>query len=216
MLIGAANRLRWPRNLRARLREAGATAGIENIRQSDGQHRDGKQQRQRRVIKVADTEPLVRSSLDETELSIARGMKSQQRDARHCGARLASDDKLFRHPSKQIPLEVRRDLGMPQRELDRRLQVPELAAAIEACAVVAVREHLFIGEQRLDRVGQLQFAARAGFKPAEMLEDLRFQHIAANDTEVRRRNRRFGLLDDAGQLEEIVFPTLAVDHAIGF
>ncbi|MDN7907939.1 hypothetical protein QZM18_28035 [Burkholderia diffusa] len=101
MLIGAANRLRWPRNLRARLREAGATAGIENIRQSDGQHRDGKQhdprqrnapaihrasepretdggkrQRQRRVIKVADTEPLVRSSLDETELSIARGMKA--------------------------------------------------------------------------------------------------------------------------------------------
>ena len=94
-------------------------------------------------------------------------------------------------------LRSRPPLPGAQREFHRRLQIAELAAAVEARAVILVREHLLVGEQRLDRVRQLQFAAGARLASREMFEDARLQHIAAHHAEIRRRDCRLRLLDDA-------------------
>src|SRR5688572_19250244 len=55
----------------------------------------------------------------------------------------------------------RGERGIGQRHRERRLHEAELVAAIEARAFEAVREHRLLGEQRLDRIGQLDFATRA-------------------------------------------------------
>src|SRR5215510_3420989 len=73
----------------------------------------------------------------------------------------------------EIRAKVVRELRVTQRELDGRLQVAELAAAVETRAVILVREHLFIVEQRLDRVGQLQLSACTRLQRADMFEDAR-------------------------------------------
>ncbi len=59
---------------------------------------------------------------------------------------------------------------MLERELDGGLEIADLAAAVEARAVVAIREHLLVREQRLDRVGQLQLAAGARLELAQVIE----------------------------------------------
>jgi hypothetical protein len=45
-----------------------------------------------------------------------------------------------------------------------RLDETELVAAVEARALEAIREHGFLREQRFDRVGELDLAARAGLR----------------------------------------------------
>src|SRR4051812_26331784 len=82
-------------------------------------------------------------------------------------------------------------------ELERRLQIAELGAAVEAPAGQPHRERALFLEQRRDRVGELDLAARAGRDLPEELEDARREHVAADDAEVRRRGRRLRLLDDA-------------------
>lgn len=64
----------------------------------------------------------------------------------------------------QIRLEVSTHFRMAQRELDGRLQVTELAAAIEALTTVAISQDLLFSQQALDGVRQLQLAAGAGFR----------------------------------------------------
>jgi hypothetical protein len=51
---------------------------------------------------------------------------------------------------------------MLHREREVRLEIVELAAAIVTHAFELVREHVLVGEQRLDRVGELDLAARPG------------------------------------------------------
>ena len=52
----------------------------------------------------------------------------------------------------QIRFEVCTHFRMAQRELDGRLQVTELAAAIEALTTVAISQDLLFGQQALDGV----------------------------------------------------------------
>ena len=94
-------------------------------------------------------------------------------------------------------LELFGHFRMAQRELHRSLQVPELAAAVETCAVILVRKHLLVREQRLNRIGELNLTAGTGLDRPQMLENAGFQDLPANHAEIRRRNIRRRLLDDA-------------------
>jgi hypothetical protein len=98
---------------------------------------------------------------------------------------------------------------MGERELDGRLQVAKLAAAIEALALEAVGIDRLFRHQPGDAVGQLDLAACAAADLRQVIEDARRQHIAAHDREVRRRNGRLRLLDDAADPADL--RTLRVD-----
>lgn len=47
-------------------------------------------------------------------------------------------------------IEIGGHLRVAQGELDGRLQIAQLAAAVEARAAILLRQHLLVGEQRLD------------------------------------------------------------------
>src|SRR5690606_3404471 len=83
-----------------------------------------------------------------------------------------------------------------QRILDGRAQVPDLAAAVIAPAVERPDVDGLVGEQRGNAVRELNLAARAAPGMLELLEDRRRQHVAADDSEIRRRFLRPRLLDD--------------------
>src|SRR5580765_7436232 len=97
----------------------------------------------------------------------------------------------------QVAREVAADLGMTQAELDLRLHVAELRAAVVALARQAHREHALVFEQRGNAVGELDLAARAGRDLRQHLEDARRQNVAADHAEIGRRRRGLRLLDDA-------------------
>src|SRR5471032_2226190 len=61
--------------------------------------------------------------------------------------------KQRRHALTQIRFEPRTHLRMLQRELHRRLQIAELAAAIETRAIVAISQHLLHRQQRRNCIG---------------------------------------------------------------
>ena len=107
-----------------------------------------------------------------------------------------------RHRLGVLPLlpeerrEILGELRMLETEVDGRLEIAELAAAVVAAALERVGEHALVGEQPRDAVGQLDFAAGAGGHRAQVIEDARRQHVAADDRQRRRRRSRLGLLDD--------------------
>jgi hypothetical protein len=71
--------------------------------------------------------------------------------------------------------------------VDRRLEIAELAPAIVTAAFEREREHALFGDQPRDAVGQLNFAAGARRHRAQVMEDARGQHVAAD-----HRKRRWG------------------------
>ena len=81
---------------------------------------------------------------------------------------------------------------MTQTVLERRLQVADLRAAVVAPSRQAHGEHALVREQRGDRVGELDLAARARHDLGQQLEDARREHVAPDDAEVRRRVEGFG------------------------
>src|SRR5512132_764591 len=77
-------------------------------------------------------------------------------------------------------------LRVAQSELDRRLQVAELAAAVVALAAEPHRQHALALEQRRDPVGQLDLAAASRLDRREHCEDRRREHVAPHHRERRR------------------------------
>jgi hypothetical protein len=92
---------------------------------------------------------------------------------------------------------------MAQPVLEHRLQVAELRAAIVAPPRQAHREHPFVREQRGDRVGELDLAARARRHLGEQVENLGRQNIAADYAEVGGSVGRLGLFHDAVDLRRV-------------
>ncbi len=73
---------------------------------------------------------------------------------------------------------------MIEAELDGRLQVTELAAAVVALSFEFEGEYLFALHQARDAVGELNLAARALPNLCQVLEYRRRQQIPAHDREV--------------------------------
>ena len=69
---------------------------------------------------------------------------------------------------RQIGAELVAHLGVPEGEFDGRLQIAELAAAVVPHAFVAIGQHLFLVEHRLDGVGELDLAAGARLQLADI------------------------------------------------
>ena len=59
----------------------------------------------------------------------------------------------------QVLKEVIAQLGMLEGILDRRLQITQLAATVIAPALKALSQHLFVMQQFLNGVRELNFAA---------------------------------------------------------
>src|SRR5690606_3103182 len=114
----------------------------------------------------------------------------------------------------QVGAEIVAELRVSQPVVDGRLEIAELAAAIEAQALELVPENGFLGQQPGDRVGQLDLAARAGPGFFQQVEYPRRQDIAADDRQVRRRVSRLRLLDDAAQAVQAGPEWLRVDDAV--
>ena len=73
---------------------------------------------------------------------------------------------------------------MRQRVFHVRLQIAELAAAVEALAVEPVRVHRFVVHEARDAVGELDLATRALPDALEMREHARREQVAAHHREV--------------------------------
>src|SRR3989442_15731805 len=97
------------------------------------------------------------------------------RSAKECSYELRVTSPEFRVPDK-IARSLRQ-CRIAQREMQRRLDQAELVAAIVARAGEAISIDLLLGEQRGDRVSELDFAARAGRGLFEQLEDATRQHV---------------------------------------
>ena len=72
---------------------------------------------------------------------------------------------------------------------------PKLVAGVVALAFVAEAVDLFVSEQRLDAVGQLQFAAGSRLDHLQHFEDARRENVAADDGVLAGRVFGFGLFD---------------------
>src|SRR6267154_901919 len=86
---------------------------------------------------------------------------------------------------------------MGQCVLHRRLQVTELAAAIEALAFEAMCVYRFARQEPRDPIRELDLPARPTAQLAQLIEYAWRQHVAADDRKGRGRYCRLGLLDDA-------------------
>src|SRR5260363_352566 len=83
-----------------------------------------------------------------------------------------------------------------------------------ARALIAIGERLFGVHQRSDRIGQLQLAARAWAQGTQVIKNARLQNIAPDHAYIRRRFFRRGFFNNAGQIDNIVFPLPAFNDAV--
>ena len=103
----------------------------------------------------------------------------------------------WRCDSLQIFAEVAAELWVRERVFHGRLQVAELAAAVVALAVEAMRIHRLLCHKRADAVRELNLSPRALADLFQVPEDGRRQDITADNGEIGWRGRRLWLLDDA-------------------
>src|SRR2546421_11498504 len=92
-------------------------------------------------------------------------------------------------PASQLleeTLERLSDFGMLAPVRDRRLQVPQLRAAVVAGSVEAVREDAIFREERRDSVRELNFASRSGPRQRQVVKNARRQDVPPDDREIRR------------------------------
>ncbi len=85
----------------------------------------------------------------------------------------------------QEPREPGAGFRMLEPEVHARLEIAQLGAAVVAAPLERVRKYRFLGDQLRDAVGQLDFAARARLQRAQVAEDPRRQHVAADDRQRR-------------------------------
>src|SRR3954466_11446461 len=103
----------------------------------------------------------------------------------------------------QKTLELLADLGMAHAQLDARLQVAQLGAAVIALARKSLRQHALVREELGDAVGKLDFTSGAWGDFRQHVEDAGRQHVAPDDAEVRRGLGRLRFFDDAVDPREI-------------
>src|SRR3984957_17556149 len=114
----------------------------------------------------------------------------------------------------QVAAKILAQRRMRQRQFDRRLQVAELAAAVEAPAGETMRIHRLMLEQARDTVGQLDLPAGALADVFELIEDPRRQHVAADHRQRRWGHCGLGLLDDAADAAHGAVAGLDLDDAV--
>src|SRR5438105_7812175 len=83
--------------------------------------------------------------------------------------------------------ELLAELRMPQRIVDRRLQVAELFTGVVAAAFEHVSVEIAAANELAQRIGQLNFATGAALRLREHGENLRRQDVASDDGVARRR-----------------------------
>jgi hypothetical protein len=102
-------------------------------------------------------------------------------------------------------------------ELYGGFEEAELVAGVVALAFVAEAVDLLVGEERLDGVGELEFAACAGGEVLEHVEDARGEDVAADDGVIGGGVFEAGLFNHVGDVEEagVVGDGSAVEDAVG-
>ena len=128
--------------------------------------------------------------------------------ARHAAAVLTH--QVLQHRAKLL-----RDVGPRERVGDIGGKESELRAAVEGAALELEGVTRLRLEQTQDRVGHLDFAARAGLLVRQQVEDLRLQDVAPGDDQVRRRLGRLRLLHHGGDATRPALALADADHAIG-
>src|SRR6185503_8734068 len=119
----------------------------------------------------------------------------------------------------QVAPELWAQIGSPERELDGRLEPAHRRAGVIARSFELIRVHALLLHHRLDVVGELDLPAGPALGLLELVEDLRREHVPADDGEVRRRLLRLGLLDELRDpvqttMVERVLRTLRGDDAV--
>ena len=94
------------------------------------------------------------------------------------------------------------EIGPGQGEGQLRLEIAELVAAVEPRALVAQAVERGVADHPGHAVGELDLVAGATLAALEMADHLGQQDVAPDDREVGGGDRRIGLLDQAGDLDE--------------
>src|SRR5450756_2357069 len=94
----------------------------------------------------------------------------------------------------QVGAELRAQVRPGKRELDGGLQPAHGRPGIVASPIELVAVDRLLFHERLDRVRELDLASGAVRRLLQLVEDLRRQHVAADDGEVRWRRAGRGLL----------------------
>src|SRR3954454_23318424 len=98
----------------------------------------------------------------------------------------------------QIIPERGTEVGARERDLARSAEPARRRPGVVASPLEFVAEALLLLQERGDPVGPLDLAVGATLGLLELVEDLRRQHVAADDRQVRRRGTRGRLLDESG------------------
>src|SRR6185503_12879440 len=88
---------------------------------------------------------------------------------------------------RQDLLELAAYLRVLSSERHRGREVPQLRAAIIACPLEAMSDDALLLQQRRDRIGQLDLAARARLDALDHLEHARGEDVAAHHAHARGR-----------------------------
>ena len=124
---------------------------------------------------------------------------------------------LLQRELLQPCLEVGTEFVVLQAELDRGFQEAELVARVVALALVGEAVDLFVLQEGLDAVGELELAACAGGDGLEHLEDAWGEDVAADDGVLRWGLFGLGLLDHVldGEQARVLCVGRAVEAAVG-
>src|SRR5579864_9003913 len=120
----------------------------------------------------------------------------------------------------QVSAKLVAEIVAAQRKLDSGFQESELVAGVVARAFKTITINRPVAKQMLQAVGELDFASAPRFDRFEGLENLGCEHVAADNSQVRRRFRRLRLLHHVANPEQAVLAAavrhrLGVDGAIG-
>ena len=105
-----------------------------------------------------------------------------------------------RSSDAEVGGELVRQIRPAQREVDHRLQEPELVAGVVADAFDLAGVDRPRLQQLAQAVGQLDLAGAIALGRGQRREDVRRQHVAADDRQVRRRLVARRLLDQIAHL----------------
>ena len=115
----------------------------------------------------------------------------------------------------EIGREFWADIGVLERQFDGGLQVTHLGATVKAGSIEPVGQDRLIANETGQGIGELQFAASAGFDVCQMLKDQRREDITAHHRQRGRRSLRARLFDNAVDAFGPLAPGGAGHDAIG-
>lgn len=112
-----------------------------------------------------------------------------------------------RHELAQPRLEIVAEVLSVARDLHNGLEVVELVTRVITGALEHDSEDavaLVVSGELLQGIGELDFVAASRLRRFEDVEDLRRQHVAADDGEIRGSILGGGLLDEVGDFDDLV------------